>query len=67
MCQTPAKAIDFIYDPNMDSYDLSSLKTDEELLMKIQGGKSANKIYHNTDGIVKIEQLFGGYSPENLY
>ena len=35
-----AKPIDFIYDFETDSYNLSKIKSDEDLLTKIRAGKT---------------------------
>ena len=63
-----AKPIDFVYDFQTDSYDLSKIESDEDLLTKIRTGTTEQTIYRNFDHIIQLDQdLFGDIKPTNFY
>ena len=59
--------LDFTYDADTDSFDLSQFETDQDLKNKIQQGTSAKEIFNIKNGIIIIKDMFGVYEPENLY
>ena len=59
--------LDFTYDADTDSFDLSQFETDQDLKNKIQQGTTTKEIFNIKDGIIIIKDMFGVYEPENLY
>ena len=62
-----AKPIDFVYDFETDSYDLSRFSSDADILEVLQQGRTESTIFKNTDDIIFVNQIFGGTFPEVLY
>ena len=62
-----AKPIDFVYDFETDSYDLSRFSSDADILEVLQQGRTENTIFKNTDDIIFVNQIFGGTFPEVLH
>ena len=62
-----AKPIDFVYDSETDSYDLSRYSSDADILKALQQGRTERTIFKNTDNIIFVNQIFGGTFPEVLY
>ena len=62
-----AKPIDFVYDSETDSYDLSRYSSDADILEALQQGRTESTIFKNTDNIIFVNQIFGGTFPEVLY
>ena len=65
-CRRPAIPLDFVYDSESDSFQLP-FKTDEELVKKIQQGKTERALFRNENGVIRISDLFGTIKPENFY
>ena len=67
-CQTPApRPIDFVYDYTSDWFDLSNYKTDEDLLAHIKLGQSSQIIDNAQVDYLKVKEIFGDTTPENVY
>ena len=62
-----AKPIDFVYDFETDSYDLSKYSSDADILEVLQQGRTESTIFKNTDDIIFVNQIFGGTFPDFLY
>ena len=62
-----AKPIDFVYDFETDSYDLSRFSSDADILEVLQQGRTESTIFKNTDDIIFVNQIFGGTFPEVLH
>ena len=62
-----AKPIDFVYDFETDSYDLSRFSSDADILEVLQQGRTESTIFKNTDDIIFVNQIFGGTFPDVLY
>ena len=62
-----AKPIDFVYDSETGSYDLSRYSSDADILKALQQGRTESTIFKNTDNIIFVNQIFGGTFPEVLY
>ena len=54
-----ALPLDFIYDARTDSYSLTEIETDQELIERIQLGTTEKVLIGVNRGIIKIRDLFG--------
>lgn len=57
------KPIDFVYDAETGTYDLSPYATDDDLLARVQQGLTERQIYRISNDIVPIDKVFSATSP----
>ena len=50
-----AKPIDFVYNSEKDSYDLTQFASNEDLLKKIQIGITEQVIYRNYKHVIRLD------------
>ena len=57
-----AKPIDYVFDYETDSYDLSPYKTDADLLEKIRNGRTEQSYYR--EHMIEVQEVFGDIEPK---
>ena len=63
MTQRP---LDFIYDRQTDSFDLSHFETDLDLIAKIQSGKGDERFMYYGHKNLYVELMFAGTIPREI-
>ena len=66
-CERSAKPLDFVYNKEIDAYDLSLYQTDEELIKRLHSGQTDREIYGQSQGTIVINNLFGQIQPEGVF